>query len=66
MPIDGCCCIIIGDSVDVRYIARTASPQFAIDAQESNELMWVDLDRAEELMQGDESLRVIGKIRRLL
>ena len=52
---------------DVRYIARTASPQFiAIDAQESNELMWVDLDRAEELMQGDESLRVIGKIRRLL
>ena len=52
---------------DVRYIARTASPQsIAIDAQESNELMWVDLDRAEELMQGDESLRVIGKIRRLL
>jgi 8-oxo-dGTP pyrophosphatase MutT (NUDIX family) len=51
---------------DVRYIARTASPEsIAIDAQESNELMWVDLDRAEKLMQGEESLRVIGKIRRL-
>jgi 8-oxo-dGTP pyrophosphatase MutT (NUDIX family) len=51
---------------DVRYIARTASPEaIAIDAQESNELMWVDLDRAEELMQGQESLRVVRKIRSL-
>jgi len=51
---------------DVRYIAQTASPDsIAMDAQESNELMWVDLDRAAELMSGDESLRVIRKIGRL-
>jgi 8-oxo-dGTP pyrophosphatase MutT (NUDIX family) len=52
---------------DVRYIARTRSPQaIVIDAQESNELMWVDLDRAAALMQGEESLRVLRKIRRLI
>ncbi|HUJ13980.1 MAG TPA: NUDIX domain-containing protein [Thermoanaerobaculia bacterium] len=52
---------------DVRYIARTASPRaIVMDARESNELMWVDLDRAAELMRGEESLRVIEKIRRLI
>ncbi|HJT18736.1 MAG TPA: NUDIX domain-containing protein [Thermoanaerobaculia bacterium] len=51
---------------DVRYIARTASPEaIVIDAQESNDLIWVDLDRAAELMRGEESLRVIRKIERL-
>ena len=51
---------------DVRYIAQTASPgSIAMDVQESYELLWVDLDRAEELMKGQESLRVIRKIRRL-
>jgi 8-oxo-dGTP pyrophosphatase MutT (NUDIX family) len=52
---------------DVRYIARTRSPEaIVIDAQESNELMWVDLDRAAALMEGEESQRVIRKIRRLI
>jgi 8-oxo-dGTP pyrophosphatase MutT (NUDIX family) len=51
---------------DVRYIAQTASPDsIAMDVQESNELMWVELDRAAELMSGEESLRVIRKIGRL-
>jgi 8-oxo-dGTP pyrophosphatase MutT (NUDIX family) len=51
---------------DVRYIARTASPEaIVIDAQESNDLMWVDLHRAAELMRGEESLRVIRKIEAL-
>jgi 8-oxo-dGTP pyrophosphatase MutT (NUDIX family) len=52
---------------DVRYIAQTASPHtIVIDAQESRELMWFDLDRAAEVMSGEESARVIRKIRRLL
>jgi 8-oxo-dGTP pyrophosphatase MutT (NUDIX family) len=52
---------------DVRYIARTQSPgTIAADARESNQLMWFDLDRAAELMRGEESLRVIQKIRKLL
>jgi 8-oxo-dGTP pyrophosphatase MutT (NUDIX family) len=52
---------------DVRYIARTRSPEaIVIDAQESNELMWFDLDRAAALMEGEESQRVIRKIRRLI
>jgi 8-oxo-dGTP pyrophosphatase MutT (NUDIX family) len=52
---------------DVRYIARTDSPDsIAADARESNQLMWFDLDRAVALMQGEESLRVIEKIRRVL
>jgi len=51
---------------DVRYIARTGSADsIAADARESNALMWFDLGRAAELMQGEESLRVIQKIRRL-
>jgi 8-oxo-dGTP pyrophosphatase MutT (NUDIX family) len=52
---------------DVRYIARTNSADsIAADARESNQLMWFDLDRAAALMQGEESLRVIQKIRRVL
>jgi 8-oxo-dGTP pyrophosphatase MutT (NUDIX family) len=52
---------------DVRYIARTDSADsIAADARESNQLMWFDLDRAASLMQGEESLRVIQKIRRVL
>jgi 8-oxo-dGTP pyrophosphatase MutT (NUDIX family) len=52
---------------DVRYIARTNSADsIAADARESSQLMWFDLDRAAALMQGDESLRVIQKIRRVL
>lgn len=52
---------------DVRYVARTASPgAVAIDRAESNELAWVSLERAAELMPGPESQRVIRKIARLL
>ena len=52
---------------DVRYIARTGSPEaIAMDAQESNDLIWVDLDRAADLMKGEESLRVLRKIGRML
>jgi 8-oxo-dGTP pyrophosphatase MutT (NUDIX family) len=52
---------------DVRYIAWTGSPEaIAMDAKESNDLMWVDLDRAASLMKGEESLRVLQKIRRML
>ena len=51
---------------DVRYIARTASPEaIAIETKESRELMWFDLDRAATLMNSPESQRVIEKIRRL-
>ena len=51
---------------DVRYIALTQSADsIAADARESNALMWFDLDRAAALMRGEESLRVIQKIRRL-
>ena len=49
---------------DVRYVARTRTPDaIAIDRAESNELAWVSLDRAAELMPGPESHRVIRKIR---
>jgi len=52
---------------DVRYIARTGSPDaIAMDAQESKALQWVDLDRAAALMKGEESLRVLRKIARLI
>ena len=52
---------------DVRYVARTAAPErIAIDRAESNELAWVTLDRAAELMPGPESQRVIRKIESLL
>jgi 8-oxo-dGTP pyrophosphatase MutT (NUDIX family) len=48
---------------DVRYLARTATPQaIAMDRAESNALAWVTLDRAAELMHGPESHRVLRKI----
>lgn len=51
------------DHFDVRYVARTSEPEaIAIDRAESNELAWVTLDRAAELMPGPESQRVIRKI----
>jgi 8-oxo-dGTP pyrophosphatase MutT (NUDIX family) len=55
------------DHFDVRYLARTARPEgISIDRAESNDLAWVELDRAAELMPGPESLRVIRKLERLL
>jgi 8-oxo-dGTP pyrophosphatase MutT (NUDIX family) len=52
------------DHFDVRYVARTHVPEaIAIDRAESNDLLWVTLDRAAELMPGPESQRVIRKIR---
>lgn len=51
---------------DVRYLAYTASPASAVaDRAESNELAWVTLERAAELMPGPESARVLRKIERL-
>lgn len=51
---------------DVRYLARTASPDaVSMDRAESNELAWFPLARAAELMPGAESQRVIRKIERL-
>lgn len=55
------------DHYDVRYVARTASPDaIALDRAESNDLAWVTLDRAAELMPGSESHRVLRKIECLL
>jgi 8-oxo-dGTP pyrophosphatase MutT (NUDIX family) len=55
------------DHYDVRYLAHTASPEaIMIDRAESNELAWVTLERAAELMPGPESHRVIRKIETLL
>ncbi len=52
---------------DVRFVARTLRPEaIAIDANESNDLAWVTLERAAELMPGPESHRAIAKIERLL
>jgi 8-oxo-dGTP pyrophosphatase MutT (NUDIX family) len=52
---------------DVRYLARTATPEAVrLDAAESNELAWVTLERARELMNAEESSRVIRKIERVL
>jgi 8-oxo-dGTP pyrophosphatase MutT (NUDIX family) len=48
---------------DIRYLARTSSPEaVTLDRTESNELAWVTLDRAAELMPGPESARVLRKI----
>lgn len=53
------------DHFDVRYLARTAAPEgIAIDGAESNELAWVTLDRAAELMPAPASHRVLRKIGR--
>ncbi len=55
------------DHFDVRYLARTASPErIALDRAESNDLAWVTLERAAELMPGSESHRVLRKIERML
>lgn len=52
---------------DVRYVARTSHPQsIVIDRTESNELEWVELDRAIPLMNEEASKRVIMKIREIL
>ena len=52
---------------DVRYLARTGNAAAVnLDPGESNELAWVALDRAAELMPGDESRRVLRKIAMLL
>jgi 8-oxo-dGTP pyrophosphatase MutT (NUDIX family) len=52
---------------DVRYAMRTASPDaLAIDREESLDVAWVSLDRAAELMAGEESLRVLEKLESLL
>jgi len=49
---------------DVRYVARTASPDaVVIDRAESNDVAWVPLERAEALMNEAASSRVIQKIR---
>lgn len=48
---------------DVRYLARTSSPEaVTIDRAESNDLAWVSLARAAELMPGPESARVLEKL----
>ncbi len=49
---------------DIRYLARTSSPQaISLDATESNDLIWATLDRAEELLCEEAGSRVIHKIR---
>jgi 8-oxo-dGTP pyrophosphatase MutT (NUDIX family) len=51
---------------DIRYLARTSAPSaIALDANESNDLTWVPLDRAEELLREEAGTRVIRKIRSL-
>jgi len=54
------------DHFDVRYLARAADPgAIRIAEDESNELAWIALDRAAELMPAD-AMRVIPKIERAL
>lgn len=49
---------------DVRYLARTATPErIAIDPAESEDLAWADLGRAAELLNEEAGWRVIRKIR---
>jgi len=48
---------------DVRYLARTAAPHsVTMHPDESNDLAWFTLPRAEELMNAPESTRVIRKL----
>ena len=55
------------DHFDVRYVARTANPErISLDPAESNDLAWVGLGRAAELMPGAESRRALRKIERVL
>lgn len=52
---------------DVRYVATTAAPAaIALAAAESKGLEWLELDRAEALMNEAAATRVILKIRRML
>jgi 8-oxo-dGTP pyrophosphatase MutT (NUDIX family) len=52
---------------DVRYVAATRNPEsIAMDAIESKELAWVDLDKAIELMNEEASTRAVTKIRKLI
>jgi 8-oxo-dGTP pyrophosphatase MutT (NUDIX family) len=49
---------------DVRYVAQTNRPEaIAVDAGESKELAWFELDRALELMNDESSRRMVKKIR---
>lgn len=49
---------------DVRYLARTATPErIALDPAESEDLAWTDLGRAAELLNEEAGWRVIRKIR---
>ena len=49
---------------DIRYLAHTASPHaIVIDANESKDLAWVPLERAEALIDEEAGSRVIQKIR---
>ncbi|HEY8712759.1 MAG TPA: NUDIX hydrolase [Thermoanaerobaculia bacterium] len=52
---------------DIRYVARTSHPEsIMIDLAESNELAWVELDRAIPLMNEEASRRAVLKIRKML
>jgi 8-oxo-dGTP pyrophosphatase MutT (NUDIX family) len=52
---------------DVRFLARTSSPDaISIDPSESNDLAWVPLPRAVEMMNEEASTRVIRKIERFV
>ena len=52
---------------DVRYLAATKKPKaIAMDAAESKELAWVDLDKAVALMDEEASTRALGKIGKLI
>ncbi len=52
---------------DVRYLAQTSAPHaIARDANESDDLAWVALDRAEHLMAEAAGSRAIRKIRSVL
>ena len=52
---------------DVRYLASTRQPQaIALQPGESENLAWVDLPTAIELMNEEASRRVIAKIERLM
>jgi len=51
---------------DVRFVARTMRPDsIIIAAAESNDLAWIDLDKAEAMMNEEASSRVIMKIRKM-
>jgi 8-oxo-dGTP pyrophosphatase MutT (NUDIX family) len=52
---------------DVRYLVQTSAPHaIARDANESDDLAWVTIDRAEELLAEEAGSRAIRKIRSVL